>query len=178
MGPALGSAGSLETLVAAGEARVKRQGDVAVDNLFTEEKHATERLDEKTLAHEEKISKNLAKEFDKQKHLMEIQVQRALENRGLESLLDIDKVIKAQCMVEVPKVVSHIQNIISENPGTLLTGKVMGDIFARVEEKSAIFGRDMQASFEELKIELRTEVGDVRKDLKGGYRSNKFWNKK
>ena len=37
VGPALGSAGSLETLVAAGEARVKRQGDVAVDNIFTEE---------------------------------------------------------------------------------------------------------------------------------------------
>ena len=82
-------------------------------------------------------------------------------------------------MVEVPKVVLHIQNIISEIPGTLLTGKVMGDIFARVEGKSAIFGRDMQASFEELKIELHTEVGDVRKDLKGGYRSNKkSWDKK
>ena len=38
-------------------------------------------------------------------------------------------------MVEVPKVVSHIQNIISENPRTLLTGKVMGDIFAREEKK-------------------------------------------
>ena len=49
VGPALGSAGSLETLVAEGEARVKRQGDVAVDNLFTEEKHATARLDEKNL---------------------------------------------------------------------------------------------------------------------------------
>ena len=71
-------------------------------------------------------------------------------------------------MVKVPKVVSHIQNIISENLGTLLTGKVIWDIFARVEGKSAIFGRDMQASFEELKIELRTEVGDVRTDLKGG----------
>ena len=120
----------------------------------------------------------MAKDFDKQNHLMEIQVQKALENRGLESLLDIDKVIKAQCMVEVPKVVSHIQNIISENPGTLLTGKVMGDIFAIVEEKSAIFGRDIQASFEELKIELRTEVGDVSTELKGGYRGNKFWKNK
>ena len=57
VGPALGSAGSLETLVAEGEARVKRQGDVAVDNLFTEEKHATEHLDEKTYAIEEKVSK-------------------------------------------------------------------------------------------------------------------------
>ena len=58
VGPALGSAGSLETLVAAEEARGKRQGYVAVDNLFTEEKHATERLDEKTLAREEKNLEN------------------------------------------------------------------------------------------------------------------------
>ena len=81
-------------------------------------------------------------------------------------------------MVDVPKIISHIQNIISENPGTLLTGKVMGNIFARVEEKSDNFGRDMQASLKKLKIELRTEVGDVRTSLTGGYRGNKFWNKK
>ena len=38
VGPTLGSAGSIEALVAEGEARVKRQGDLAVDNLFLEEK--------------------------------------------------------------------------------------------------------------------------------------------
>ena len=57
MGPTLGSAGSLETSVAAVEARVKRQGDVAVENLFTEEKHATERLEEKLLPMRKKSRK-------------------------------------------------------------------------------------------------------------------------
>ena len=61
VGPASGSAGSLESLVAEGEARVQRKGDVAVDDLFTEEKHATARLDEKTYALEEKVSKKWPK---------------------------------------------------------------------------------------------------------------------
>ena len=38
VGPTLGSAGSIEALFAEGEARVKRQGDLAVDNLFWRKK--------------------------------------------------------------------------------------------------------------------------------------------
>ena len=96
VGPALGSADSLVALVAEAEARVKLQGDRAVDSLLSEADQAYDRLEEKTLAHEEKFEKRAKKEFEKQAQLMEIQVQRALDNRGLESLNEIYTVIKEE----------------------------------------------------------------------------------
>ena len=115
MGPTLGSAGSLETLVADGEARFKRQGDVAVDNLFTEEKHATARLDGKTYAFEENVSK-MAKEFEEQSIQMEIQVQRAMESRGLESLKGMSTMINTAIEAEIPKVFVDIHKKFTKNP--------------------------------------------------------------
>ena len=45
----------------------------------------------------------MAKEFEKQSIQMEIQVQRALENRGLESLRDMAATINTAIEAEIPK---------------------------------------------------------------------------
>ena len=59
---------------------------------------------------------------------------------------------------------------ITENPEVLLTGRVMGDIFARVEEHNAHFERDLGTNVEEFKIELRSEVEELKTKVEGGPR--------
>ncbi len=66
-------------------------------------------------------------------------MQRALENKRLESVTEIDKVIKAQCLVEVPNGALQVLNTISDNPGALLTLKVKGENSTLLEEKTYCF---------------------------------------
>ena len=167
VGPALGSADTLVALVAEGEARVKVQGDVAVDSLFAETDLALERLEGKVLAGEEKISERVSKEFQKQVQLMEIQVQRALDKRGLESLSEISEVIKNELKAEVPKVFVQVQNLFTEDPNALLTSRFKEEVFALVEEKSAHFGRDIGSGVEEMKVELYSEIEALKAERRG-----------
>ena len=99
----------------------------------------------------------MAKEFEKQSIQMEIQVQMALEKRGLESLRDMAATINTAIEAEVPKVFVGIQKKFTENPEVFLTGRVMGDIFARVEEHNTLFEKDLGAHVEEFKVELHSE---------------------
>ena len=122
-----------------GEARVKVQGDVAVDSLFAETDLALERLEGKVLAGEEKISEKVSKEFQKHVQLMEIQVKRGLDNRGLESLNEISEVIKNELKTEVPKVFVQVQNLFTENPNALLTSRFKEEGFCLGGRKKCPF---------------------------------------
>ena len=55
-------------------------------------------------------------------------MQRALENRGLESLKDIAATINTAIEAEIPKVFVGIHKKFTENPEVFLTGRVNGDI--------------------------------------------------
>ena len=118
-------------MVAEGEIKVMIQGDMAMDSIFAVADSVIERLEEKTFSHEKKISKRVTKEFEKQVQLMEIQVQRALDNRGLESLNEITTVIHDELRAEVPTVFSNTETIFGESKGPF-DGKGEGEIFALV----------------------------------------------
>ena len=102
--------------------------------------------------------------------LLDIRVQKNLENKGLESLTEFDNVIRAQCLVEVIQVALQVLNTISDNPGALLTQKVKGEIFALVKEKNAILRGEVQRNLEEARMELHTEINDLRTEMEGGSR--------
>ena len=85
---------------------------------------------------------------------MEIQVQRALENRGLEGLRGISKDVEDALKEKIPMVVTHVQELFQKHPGALLTSEMKGEILALVEEKNALFGRDLGAKVEETKVSL------------------------
>ena len=173
MGPALGSAGALEALVSEGEKRVKGQGDMAVNYLFDEVKRALDHFEERAVLHDENFLKKAEAENERRGALLDIRVQRALENKGLESLTEIDKVIKAQCLVEVPHVAVQVINTITDNPGALLTRKLKGEISTLVEEKSTLLRGEMKGDLGDAKMELHTEINDLRTEVEGGSQERK-----
>ena len=99
---------------------------------------------------------------------MEIQVQRALENRGLESLMGISKDVEDALKEKIPIVVTHVQDLFRKHPGALLTSEVKGEILALVEEKNALLGSDLGAKVEETKVEFNSEMQDLRVIVEGG----------
>ena len=44
----------------------------------------------------------------------------------------------------------------------------MGDIFARVEEHNTLFERDIGAHVEEFKVELHSEIEELKTKVEGG----------
>ena len=91
-------------------------GDEAGEYLHDEVKLALHHFDEKVQLQEERFARKVDTETERQSQLLEIRVQRFLENRGLESLNEIDRDINNAILAEVPKVVSQIQNNFSQNP--------------------------------------------------------------
>ncbi len=141
---------------------------MAINDLFDEAKKAVNRIDERALFHDCNFAKRADAENEKRATLLDLRVQRALENKGLESLTEIDKVIRAQCLLEVPKVALQVLDTISNNPGALLTQKVKGEIFALVEERTRNLRGKVKADLDEAKMELHTEINDLRTELEGG----------
>ena len=56
----------------------------------------------------------------------------------------------------------------TENPEVFLTGRVMGDIFARVEEHNTLFEKDLGAHVEEFKVELHSEIEELKTKVEWG----------
>ena len=55
-----------------------------------------------------------------------------------------------------------------ENPNALLSGAFMKIVSARVEEEHSLFVRDIGANVEEFKIEMHSEVEELKKKMDGG----------
>ena len=168
MGPALGSVATLETWVHESEKRIKTQGDVAVNHLYAEIKRGLDRFEERAMLHDENFLKKAEAADAKRGALLDIRVQRALENKGLESITEIDKTIKAQCLAEVPRVALQVLDTIQNNPVALMTQNVKGEISALVNEKTLVFRGEMQKNLDEAKMEVHTEIGDLRTQVEGG----------
>ncbi len=76
--------------------------------------------------------------------------------------------LEAKMNAETSKIFVHIHNQFSENPSALLSGPFMKLVSARVEEEHAHFVRDIGANVEEFKIEVRSDINELKRRMEGG----------